>query len=126
MTTIINLTQHGSSKEQIDNGVIDLAGDDLAVLKGLLTFDEIPTPEEMDDRGGKIASLLPVGTNAAMIGGAPFFMPILEEALRRVGITPLYAFTKRIVVENPQTGEKTSVFKHGGFIEGRVYKVLDF
>ena len=54
-----------------------------------------------------------------MIGGAPFFMAALESALRDVGVTPIYAFSKREVVEEPQSDgsvKKTAVFRHAGFV----------
>lgn len=58
----------------------------------------------------------------AVIGGAPYFMGPLEQALRKAGIVPLYAFTERVAVEvtDPITGEvtKTSKFNFAGWIEG--------
>jgi hypothetical protein len=53
----------------------------------------------------------------AMIGGAPFFMPVLAQMLlRRFGIKAVYAFSKRVAVDGPD-GTKTSVFKHMGFVD---------
>jgi len=53
-----------------------------------------------------------------MIGGAPFFMSYLEEALRYRGLTPVYAFSQRESVEQVIDDKtvKTSVFVHKGFI----------
>jgi|SRR5690606_11925940 len=125
---IINLTQHAPSPEQIKAGVTDLRKDARAELITLLTFDEIPSKEEMARRAERIAVLaldefysygLDV-TSKGMIGGAPFFMSALETALRKKGIGPVYAFSVRESVE--VTGPdgsvtKTAVFRHKGFVE---------
>jgi hypothetical protein len=57
--------------------------------------------------------------DAAMIGGAPFFMSTLEKTLKEYGIKPLYAFSKRESVEENENGIiiKKSIFKHIGFVE---------
>lgn len=58
--------------------------------------------------------------HAAMIGGAPYMMALLEQALWARGIVPLYAYSERRSVEktDPITGEvtKTAVFVHLGFV----------
>lgn len=133
---IVNLTQHLATPEQRDAGVIDLLPEERARLQDLLTFDEIPSPDEMRRRAASIARLAEqcpnpgcswetladgerhypptVRAGEAMIGGAPFFMTYLEDALRRSGVTPLYAFTRRVSVE--EGGVKKSVFRHEGFV----------
>ena len=50
---ILNLTQHASTPEQ---GCIDLQGQALADLKGLLTFDNLPTRQEIVDRAVDLAN----------------------------------------------------------------------
>ena len=110
---IINLTQHAATKEQIEQGLFDL--DDNSELKELLTFNDIPTSAEIQNRACAIAKIAKdSGAECAMIGGAPFFMSALENALKEVGVQPLYAFTKRVAVE--ENGVKTSIFKHEGFV----------
>ncbi len=55
----------------------------------------------------------------AMIGGAPWLMPVLAKVLMQRGINPVYAFTKRDVVEtaNPDGSvTKSSKFVHVGFV----------
>jgi hypothetical protein len=55
-----------------------------------------------------------------MIGGAPYLMPALEQELRRVGIQPVYAFSKRISIDQPQPDgriKKISNFKFEGLVE---------
>ena len=53
-----------------------------------------------------------------MIGGAPYLIASLHDALVGRDIQPLYAFSKRVSVEKKEGGEviKTSVFKHVGFV----------
>lgn len=54
-----------------------------------------------------------------MVGGAPFFMRYLENALLNAGYQPVYAFSRRTVREERQpNGEsvKRSVFRHLGMV----------
>ena len=130
---IINLTQHRSTDEQKKAGVVDLpAGSperhDLLLL---LTFDNIPSKKEIEDRAHDIA-LLAVHNNLggeenddphplyAMIGGAPFLMSALEGALRDQGVEPMYAFSRRESIEKPDGKGgviKSAVFRHMGFVK---------
>ena len=120
---IVNLTQHEASAEQLDAGVFNLDGGDYFeggagyALKQALTFDSLPTPEEIEQRADQIAALA-IGTGAtiAMIGGAPYLMSALERALKASGIRPVYAFSERVSSE--KDGVKTSTFRHLGFVEG--------
>lgn len=126
--SILNLTQHQSTPEQ---GVVDLQGEALSVLKGLLTFETLPTRQEVLDRAAAIANLAAVTpaamvgdttttARAAMIGGAPFLMGPLEAALKDRGITPIYAFSVRESVDEvlpDGSVRKVAVFRHKGFIE---------
>ncbi|AJE23878.1 hypothetical protein [Azotobacter chroococcum] len=128
---IVNLTQHPASPEQLAAGVYDLAGEELALLKGLLTFDEIPSKEEIEAMAADLAELAMLGAapgdddgnvipTAAMIGGAPFLMGALERALTACAVRPLYAFSRRESVEEVQPDgsvRKTAVFLHQGFVE---------
>ncbi len=117
---VINLTQHAASQDQISSGVKDLTGNQLAGLKTALTFEDLPTPDEVWQRAEFIADLAKTtGENAAMIGGAPYLMAALESTLRAVGITPLYAFSKREskeVIHSDGSVRKVNVFRHIGFI----------
>lgn len=106
---ILNLTQHVGTIEQ---GVIE--PEEKERVARLLTFAHIPTKEALTERANLLASLA-VGHDAAMIGGAPFFMSHLENALKAVGVTPLYAFSVRESVENSE-GKKVSTFKHKGWV----------
>ena len=115
---ILNLTQHNSSKDQQEQGVFDLS--DATALRTLLTFNSLPTKDEIKERAESIAQLAQdANATFAMIGGAGYLMPSLESALISKGITPLHAFSQRVSVEHTNDqGEvvKTNVFKHIGFI----------
>lgn len=119
--TILNLTRHNPTPEQIAEGVIELFPEYKKTVVELLTFSSLPTQEEITRRADKIAQVaIELGATKVMIGGAPYLMCQLENALKERGIEPFYSFTGSVVVEtaNPETGEvtKTSVFKHLGFV----------
>ena len=116
---ITNLTIHEATPTQIRVGVIDLEGENLKTLKGLLDFRELPSTTDLYARAQKVAALIPEGVEVAMIGGAPFFMAPLERALHARDITCLYAFSVRESVEAVQADGsilKTAVFRHRGFV----------
>ena len=93
----------------------------------LLTFDKLPTYDEVRKRAEALADLARAWADrigkmetSVMIGGAPYLMPLLEKALKKRRLHPVYAFSRRIVkeVRNPDgTVKKTVLFKHEGFIE---------
>jgi len=124
---IYNLTQHPATPEQKAQGVIDLPEVDRRMLAHLLTFDEIPSQEEMDNRARAIVYMLAdiaPGGQTVMIGGAPFFMSTLEGVLTQAGHTPVYAFSKRVSVEtqNPDGSvTKTNKFIHEGFVRPSIF-----
>ena len=144
MAIIVNLTQHAATAEQKEVGVCDLSGDQLVSLKKLLTFNEIPSKEEIRKRAIDISALAyrsvecgacgRIGgycgdscTGAsnwfnctAMIGGAGYLLPALTDELKALGFEVVQSFTKREVVETTSpAGEvvKTAVFRHVGFVE---------
>lgn len=116
---IINLTQHDSTPAQKAAGVVEPS--DKQVVKALLTFNAIPTVAEMSERAEKLANLArESGAPSAMVGGAPYFMSALEQALKARGIKPVYAFSVRKSVDKPNadgTVTKVAVFEHAGFVE---------
>jgi hypothetical protein len=97
---ILNLTQHLATQEQIKAGVVELDAETKAAIKELLTFDEIPSKQEMESRAHDVAEIAAmydisddddsdgVYGNRAMIGGAPFFMSVLEAELKDRFIMP--------------------------------------
>lgn len=119
---IINLTQHLSSPEQRAVGVRDLSGSALDELHSLLTFDTLPPREDVVRRAARIAQLAceaqPKALKA-MIGGASFLISALEHELRKRGISPEHAFSKRESTEEVQKDgsvRKVSRFQHIGFV----------
>lgn len=129
MSHILNLTQHPASPEQVAAGVVDLSDAGRQVLGRWLTFDSLPTADQLVERAELIAQaatgdslsvdVLP-GCMFAMLGGAPFFMSALENALIERGITPLYAFSVRASTEETLpdgTVRKVNTFKHLGFVQ---------
>ena len=125
--TIINLTQHAPTPEQSAAGVANPTHWD--AVKVLSTFDEVPTYSALFFRAREIARIAKAqGATRAMIGGAPFFMRHLEDALHMQGIEALYAFSRRESVEETLPDgsvRKTNVFKHVGFYPARMPEVRD-
>jgi hypothetical protein len=117
---ILNLTQHVATEDQRQAGVVDLRSEVKADVVGMLTFNDIPTVELLWRRAESIAQIAKdEGYTEAMIGGAPFFMGPLEQALIKRGITPLYAFSRRESVDKVQADgnvKKVAIFKHLGFV----------
>ena len=122
---IVNLTQHLATPEQIAQGVVDLDPEDRAECARLLTFDSLPTAEDLWIAADQLVELVkcsPVSEPGCrvMIGGAPFFMAPLSRALMEGGFTPVYAFSWRESVETQLPDgsvKKSSVFRHIGFVE---------
>ena len=127
---ILNLTQHAASPEQLAAGVVDLPEAERAFVSKLLTFDKLPTRAEIAERAAWLAqvaggdskscpSVAPEQFNAAMVGGAPWLMSALEDALNWAHIEAVYAFSVRESVEQAQPDgsvRKTAVFRHVGFV----------
>ena len=125
--TILNLTQHLATPEQKAVGVVDLSEPERTALRTLLTFNDLPTRDEVKERARSIAALafkefkecLDSNNPEVMVGGAPFLMADLCLALAAYGIKPVFAFTKREVIESLNldgTVTKVAVFKHAGFV----------
>lgn len=147
---VFNLTQHNATPEQVAAGVRALPKNQIQTMKDLLTFDTLPTREDVEARARALAALvyeaaqdhchnvvageydpltgwgqslvsdLLLGVRV-MIGGAPFLMGPLSEALRARGLTPVYAFSQRESEDQTQPDgsiKKITVFRHQGFIEG--------
>jgi len=115
---IFNATQHRATPDQVKVGVIEQPH---PIVRQLITFDSIEDTKRMVSRATEIARIITAsGCNTAMVGGAPYFMGVLEGVLKANEITPLYSFTKRKVEETHNedgTVSKSYVFKHEGFIE---------
>jgi hypothetical protein len=129
---ILNLTQHVVTAEQKAQLVVEPRMTKEKIKK-LLTFEEIPTKEEIEARANELARIAvseasmyagdtdnEVWITRVLLGGAPFFMGALEKAVRECGFAPVYAFSKRESVDQPQPDgsvKKIAVFRHCGFVE---------
>ncbi len=129
---ILNLTQHNTTDEQAAQLVVPPRMTKEKIRK-LLTFEEIPTREEIEARAEELARIASseasfyagdtdntIWVTRVMIGGAPYLMGALERALRERGFTPVYAFSRRESEEIPQPDgsvKKIQVFRHAGFVE---------
>ena len=115
---IVNLTQHLATEQQKAQGVFEPTQKE--EVRKLLTFEGLPTGEEVIKRAVKLARIAAEEeADAAMIGGAPFLMRFLEDALVFHGIEPVYAFSKRVTeeyVNDDGTVVKKQIFKHEGFV----------
>src|SRR5690554_832050 len=130
---ILNLTQHAATAEQVADGVIELREEAKKYVREILTFDKIPSKEELNDRAHNLSlfactydiifdddGMNELHPNAVMLGGAPFFMGTLERWCQSVGLVVLYAFSERESVDTVQADGsviKKSIFKHKGFVE---------
>lgn len=116
---ILNLTQHTATADQVAAGVVEPA--DKHLVQALSTFDTLPDAQELRAKAVALAQMVAYDRfDTVMIGGAPFFMAPLEQALRERNIKILYAFSKRESVDEMQKDgsvKKTHVFKHAGFVE---------
>lgn len=120
--TVVNLTQHVASAAQVAAGVIELDDEHKTRIRELLTIDSLPQAGECEYRAEILAEIAAElcrkhGTPFVMIGGAPFLMPQLCRFLGEEGLTPVFAFSKRIVSENPETGEKIAKFVHKSLVD---------
>lgn len=128
--TILNLTQHPATAEQVAAGVVDLPADRAWQLRAYLTFYSPPCAATIQQRAMEITTLALFNNLGgddgddphplrAMIGGAGYLMPALEQCLREHGIEPLHAFTRREVVERTEPDgavTKVAMFRHAGFV----------
>jgi hypothetical protein len=118
---VLNLTQHTATGDQALEGVREPSPELKAEIRGLLTFDELPSGLDIGLTARELATIASEeGLEYAMIGGAPFLMAELERHLRLRGVKPLYAFSQRESVEvtaDDGSVTKTNVFKHVGFVE---------
>jgi len=125
---IANLTQHLATPDQLAAGVVDVLGPAREDLLKSLTFEEMPTRQQIGAAAYQIMLIAAaMGADQAMIGGAPWLMSDLEDALTRAGITPLYSFSHRIVQEERVGNaiKKISYFQHQGFVGPRLGSQVD-
>ena len=122
MKRILNLTQHNATHEQAMAGVVDLNPVRRKEIQELLTFKELPDVETVSRVAGTIATRMnewEPNIHMAMIGGAPYLMSALEDALVCYRVTPVYAFSERESEEEEMPDGsvvKRMVFRHLGFV----------
>lgn len=127
---ILNLTQHNATADQLAAGVVDLPAEARQWLQQALTFECTPSRAVLKARAEAIVTFAieqgllsgtyddEFGFGQAMIGGAPFFMRALEDALAAQRVQALYAFSRRVSVEKVVDGTvvKTTEFRHENFV----------
>ena len=146
---IINLTQHRATLEQVDAGVIDLPESYRTSVIEALTFDDIPSKTDMEQRANTIAfvvscyilgRLIPTGSfedisdkwgsnsiddenikafNHSFLIGGAPFFMSTLESELSYIGRVLYAFSKR-ESKDIANGEKISYFKHIGFVQANI------
>jgi len=96
MKKILNLTQHMITREQENKGVFEPELEDKNKIKELLTFNDIPSKQEINKRAKELTKIAKKydDVKKVMIGGALFLMSFLERELKNNNIVPLYAFIK--------------------------------
>lgn len=128
ISTLINLTQHPFTTEQLAEcqakgfNTVDTVDE----VKALLTFASRPTLAEMQERAKALVAHAKanqacgvISETVVMCGGAPYFMPVLEQAFLGTGIRVVYSFSERASIETTMPDGnvvKTSVFRHAGFV----------
>lgn len=127
-SVIINITQHMFTNEQKEEFLLkDFEWVDTTdEVKALLTFASRPTLAEMQERAKALVAHAKanqaggvIGETVVMCGGAPYFMPVLEQEFLGTGIRVVYSFSERASIETTMPDGnvvKTSVFKHVGFV----------
>ena len=79
---ILNLTQHEATAEQLEAGVIEPPPGVKESIKALLTFEDIPSVEEIRERALRLAEIAETLTRPkAMIGGAKCLVRLLRHDL---------------------------------------------
>ena len=122
---MLNLTQHPATPAQEAAGLVNLEGEYLVSLKKLITFEGVPTLEDLEEAANDISYLVhslkgATGGLKVLIGGAPWFMPTLERVLKGFGMEVYYAFSKRESIETTKPDGsvvKYNVFNHVAFVQ---------
>ena len=123
--TILNVTQHVATNSQIAVGVVDMLTIDRVELTALLTFTTVPSYRDMVERATAIKAIVDgYSVSSVMLGGAPFFMAILETVLHYT-YSVVYAFSTRESIESVLADgsvRKVNVFNHAGWVQGTINK----
>lgn len=118
---MLNLTQHVATPEQISAGVVEPPTVMKRRIQSLLTFNETPIPQVMEEKAEALARCCRMlGATSVMVYQPPYFMSTLERVLKRQGIHVFYAFSKWKTIEEVTPDGfcwKVAVFRHEDFIE---------
>jgi hypothetical protein len=120
MIKMLNLTQHPATPAQKEDGVVDLEGEELEYLRKCITFNTLPSLEQLEKNSIDLAKIArEKGYENVLIGGACYFMPVLDNTLKRFGIKPYYAYSKRNAVDKMVDGKIITeyTFEHEGFLK---------
>jgi hypothetical protein len=123
---IVNATRHPASSDQVAAGVVEPQDHAKEDMIDIMTFDECPPGHVVTEKARRFAKIVvdQVERHQAakvMIGGAPFFMSPVVEAIKDVApyIEVVYAFSQREAVETIEDDgsvTKKTVFVHKGFV----------
>lgn len=120
---IYNFTQHKTTIDQLEDGICDV--DNQAFVQELLTFDDIPSVEELQERAVKLAEYAKsLNAEKVMIGGAFYLITRLAKEMNKRGIKVCYSFSKRHSVDEIQPDGsvvKKVLFKHVAVVDELVF-----
>ena len=120
---IYNFTQHKTTIDQLEDGICDV--DNHAFVQELLTFDDIPSVEELQERSVKLAEYAKsLNAEKVMIGGAFYLITRLAKEMSKRGIKVCYSFSKRHRVDEIQPDGsvvKKVLFKHVAVVDELVF-----
>lgn len=120
ISKIANITQHMASPEQQKEGVVNGCDSLRQWVAEKLTFSATYTAEDMNLAAKELAEWAAENYQAAMIGGMPSFMPVLQQALLTAGVDVYYARSERVSQDQRQPDgsvRKIAIFKHLGFFK---------
>ncbi len=111
---LLNCTNHTTTAKQTAMGIVDPSQEDMTLLHKAITYDTIPTAEEIKGTCKVLLDLVKkYECDGALIGGALFLIGEEERTLFEHNYCTAYAFTKRISKEEvlpDGSVRKTSIF----------------
>lgn len=123
LLNVLNITQHQSTPDQKQAGVIDVSLDDQVQLKQLLTFQGLYDAKTITARVSELLCWLDElypKSKVFLVGSMPpAANAILERMFKEKGHTCVYSVSDRICVETHQVDgsvKKEYQFKHLGFM----------
>ncbi len=99
MQTILNLTRHLATDEQAATGLVNLRPDIISKIHELSIFQPVPTDDILYERAYAIVAILKdngFSNECVMLGGAPYFIAILDTVITAAGFKPCYPFTLKV------------------------------